>query len=772
MNAEEQQAISLFEQALAQPADERTGWLQRTVAGNETLRNRVAELLRAEDRSEGFLEPPEVAPHFHRRLGAYEILRPLSEGGMGQVYVARRADDAYHQEVAIKLIRTDLWGLSQDQQRELKDRFVRERQILAQLSHPHIARILDGGETPEGQPYIVMELIDGEPLDRWLRRSRPEVVELLSLFAKVCDAVQEAHRNLIVHRDLKPGNILVNALGEPQLLDFGIAKILGDPGTNTSITRTAAGALTPAYASPEQVSGQAPVTTASDVYSLGVLLYELLTGARPYSLVGASPAQAERTICHTEPDPPSSRLLKNLKLAPGLRRRDARRLRGDLDNIVLKAMRKEPARRYPSAAELAADLRRYMSGQPVAAHRASLTYRAGKFIRRNRALTSVSGLFLLALLGTTGFALKQAQEAQRAADLSNRMNSFLLDTLGSADPYASGVEPTIGEVLKAAEARIGEQFAGSPELEAQIRHSLGYSAMSRHELDTAERLLTQALQLRQGFLSSGDPDLTASLDALAWLDYERGNSSAARARFEEAIAAIEAAGRTPHPIYATTLNDFAVMELNEERIESGVALLAKAREAAFAPRSQTEMGERISITENLAYALNAQGKGAEARALYEQSLAAAREHWREGHPNLAIHLNNVGQLYFDEVDPETGLAMVQESLTMRRRFFPGDHPDVWRATRNLAAMYDVAGRPDEALPLAEEALGMARRLYPDGHANLGISLITLAQLLQEPQQRPRVTQLLDEAERVLRAADGDQQYWLDEIQATRPAAEP
>ncbi|MET0620629.1 MAG: protein kinase [Thermoanaerobaculia bacterium] len=416
---------AILERVLDQPAEARETYIESACAGDATLRARVAALATAAEGDGGMLdasnaveagaEVPEAPSREGERVGPYELLAEIGRGGMGAVHLARRADDEFEQRVAIKLMRP---GFASDL--DLK-RFRSERQIAAVLDHPNIARLLDGGATPEGAPYFVMEHVEGGPLLEYCRERGLSVRERLILFQQVCAAVQYAHQHLVVHRDLKPGNILVTAEGEPKLLDFGIAKLLsGGGGTAFSEpTATLDRLLTPDYASPEQVRGR-PVTTASDVYSLGVILYELLSGQKPYRIETGDPAELVRLVCERDPERPSTR-------TAGLSR--------DLDAIVLKAMRKEPERRYASAAMLSEDIGRFLEGRPVEARRSSAAYRAKKFVRRHRIGAAATVLVLAALAAGVWATLREARRARAAEARAERRfnedrkmaNSFLFE---------------------------------------------------------------------------------------------------------------------------------------------------------------------------------------------------------------------------------------------------------------------------------------------------------------------------------------------------------
>ncbi len=423
----------VFQAALDSEPSRRDSLLDEACAGDPSLRNEVESLLASHDRG-GFTEAPAFADGLRvleknqsdaltgRRIGRYQVIREIGRGGMGAVHLAARADEAFRKEVAIKLIKRGLDTGSVIQ------RFRNERQILASLDHPNITRLLDGGTTEDGLPYFVMEYIQGEPIDKYCEARRLNTTERLKLFQSVCAAVHYAHQNLIIHRDIKPGNVLVTAEGVPRLLDFGIAKLL-QPGLGsgaTTDTMTAARLMTPEYASPEQVRGET-ITTASDVYSLGVLLYRLLTGHRPYRLAGRLPDEMERAICEEDPEKPSTVIDRREEfdaegeITPqsvsetreGSPEKLRRRLRGDLDNIALKALRKEPQRRYTSAEQFSEDIRRHLEGLPVKAHADSWNYRAGKFVRRHRAGVVAAVLIVLSLVSGVVATAWQARVARR-----------------------------------------------------------------------------------------------------------------------------------------------------------------------------------------------------------------------------------------------------------------------------------------------------------------------------------------------------------------------
>jgi non-specific serine/threonine protein kinase/serine/threonine-protein kinase len=435
---------AILADALERPLEEREAFLDSACRGDAALRREVDALILAEREEWSFFDAPPpgwAAPlpepladaREGSRVGPYEILRELGHGGMGQVYLARRADDAFQKKVAIKLIRPGMAG------EETLARFRTERQISAALEHPNIARLLDGGTTETGEPYFVMEYVEGDNLLDFCAQRRLPLAERLRLFETICAAVEYAHRNLVVHRDIKPSNILVAEDGAPKLLDFGIAKLLDPEGTVGDRTATVMRVLTPDYASPEQVRG-GPITTATDIYSLGIVLYQLLSGRRPYHVESGEVGELLRVVCERDPERPSTAAAAaSAKASESETDADSavlpRHLRGDLDAIVMKAIRKEPERRYGFVGELADDIRRYLDAQPVRARRGTLSYRAGKFVWRHRVGLVAAAVVAVALAGGVVATLREARRARvaearaqrRFEDVRKLANSFLFE---------------------------------------------------------------------------------------------------------------------------------------------------------------------------------------------------------------------------------------------------------------------------------------------------------------------------------------------------------
>ena len=558
-----QQIKDVLAPALEMPPAERRVYLDQSCGGDASLRQDVDLLLLDEEKiSPRFLNdtalaaaaatilPLEASPWIGRRVGAYKIVDQIGAGGMGEVYCAFRADDEYRKKVAFKVVRA-----GQDSGFVVA-RFKHERQILANLDHPNIARLLDGGTTEEGVPYFVMELIEGQPIGEYCDAHQLSVPERLALFIQACAAVQYAHQRLIIHRDIKPGNLLVTSEGIPKLLDFGIAKILGlaGAGERKELTVTAFRALTPGYASPEQIKGE-PMTTASDVYSLGVILYELLTGCTPYRPTTHSPQDVARAVCEEEPEKPSL-IIQSAAAQPDvevkLRRHEdiatlrastpeklQKRLSGDLDNIVLMALRKEPSRRYASVEQFVADIRRHLDSIPVLARRDTLRYRASKFVTRHRPSVIASVVTVVALLSGLAAALHEAHVARQQAEIARvqraRAERRFNDVRKLANSLMFEVHDSIKDLPGATQARkllvsraveyldsLSQEASGDPALQRELAAAydrvgdvLGYDgAANLGNFSDALQSYNKALAIREASANANSGDVQIESDLL------------------------------------------------------------------------------------------------------------------------------------------------------------------------------------------------------------------------------------------------------------------
>ncbi len=723
-------ALSLFEAALARAPDERTGFIEREAGDDEVLRNGALALLAAHSASEGFLEP--VVPDFaSRELGPYRLIESIGVGGMGQVYLAERRDGAFEQRVAIKVMASALGDSDAIRRAEA------ERQFLAWLEHPNIARVLDGGSTAEGQPYVVMEYVDGERIDAWCRRHALDVKSRVRLFAQVIDAVDAAHRALIIHRDIKPANVLVTEQGAVKLLDFGIAKSL-DGRTHGAATQAGSGPMTPDYASPEQFAGK-PLTTACDVYTLGLVLYELLAGRAAFERGRLTLVDFARRVTSEMPTRPSARVdAASLALSPRALPAWRRRLLGDLDRIVLKALETEPERRYASARAFGDDLARWLDNRPVVARSPSVGYRTLKFVRRNRLPVAASLIAVLALVIGLGTAAMQARVAREEAERAQRANRFLLSMIERADPFVSGRNPTLIEALDRAAGDIPTQFANQPRLEADVRHAIGRAYLSLERLDEAETQLLRAEQLRS---DQGGKALAETLDSLAMLDWSRGRYDVAEQRLQRALALVEPIN-APETL-AVILNDYGTL-LNElGRYAESRPLFERAL-AISASSVELPPKERAVFRSNLAFALHGLG---ELQASSDAYVVSRRE--LEGvlstrHPDIAINLNNHAAALRDMGRNGEAVPLLERSIAIRRELFGAEHPMSVTSLSNLALVYASVGRAEDARAAIDTALANAPRAFDPNNQTLGhvhFTAARIALLLGDTDDAIRLAQL-------------------------------
>jgi len=763
-------ALTLFQRAVELPDAEREAWLAAQCAADPELRRRVEALAAADERAGDFLAAPAAeqlgawfgetggdpaeASWDGRRLGSYRIVRELGRGGMGTVFLAERVDGQFDQQVALKVVRQGFFG------DELRRRFVRERQILALLQHPNIARLLDGGVSPEGLPYFVMELVAGTPITAFCDRHALAPEQRLRLFLGVCGAVQHAHRSLVVHRDLKPSNILVTADSEVKLLDFGIAKLLGEQAAE-GLTRTAP-PLTPAYAAPEQLRGE-PVTTATDVYALGVVLYELLAGRRPAVPAGGGPGgelapALARAAAGWEPprpstvaEPPAGQAAAGAD--PRARLRIRRRLRGDLDTIVMTALRQAPERRYASADALAEDLRRHLAGLPIRARPDTPGYRLGKFVRRHRLAVAATGLLLAMLLAALGFAgwqaREKAREARRAeaeAQTAGEVTRFVMSLFEGSDPsHARGAAVTARELLDEAAGRIRGELAGQPAVRARLLYTLATIHASLGLFDRARPLAAEALALRRASPGAGEPQVADSLEQLGTILTQQADYRAAGPLLREALALRRrAVGRQAALPLAASLECLANLQHKTGDLAGAEALYGQAltmsRRGAAAPAGSAgatgsagaagSAGElRVAqLLSELAANTQDRGRYGAAAGLYAQALEIRERVLGDTHPAVAATLSDFGSdlVYLNRFDEAA--AKLGQALALRERVLGPDHPDVGFTRLALADLDDTRGSYDAAEREVAAALAIFRRSLGEGHRQVTECMNFLATL--------------------------------------------
>lgn len=732
---------ALFEQALDSGASERERLLSGAPA--EVARE-AAELLEAHTSSAGFLEQAPAA----RRFGPWQVLGSIGSGGMGDVSLVRRTD-GFLQFGALKRVRRDL--VTPD----IVARFKVERAALARLEHPNIARLIDGGETPDGEPYLVMEFVDGERIDEWCDARRVGVEARLRLALPVLDALGSAHARLVIHRDLKPTNVLVSAEGAPKLLDFGIARLL-DPEGSSAPTMPA---LTPRYASPEQLRAES-ATTATDVYGAGVLLYELLTGTHPHGDGATSPADMQEAILHRAP-PKASDAVRDHRTGAEVAAargttpaRLASALRGDLDTVLAMALRKEPERRYATVTAFADDIRRHLDGRPVTARGDSNAYRLSRFVRRNRLASAAIVALAVGAVATTALSVRamQAESLARAETetqlrTSQAVIDFLTkDIVGPADPAGGGASRTMLDVLDEAARSLPVRLAGQPRALATVESIVGqaYRRLGRH--DEARSHLTASLAL--------DGDLESRLAArreLAILDADLGE----RARAEDALRAVaadaEASFGPSHPTTVGALNALGEVLFDLGRYDDALALLSEA--LARAQRLTPEPTDDVrAIRGNIARTLHAAGRYAEAETASRAHLADVEAAFGPRHAEVVHSRSNLGLLLADAGRPTEARPLLEEALAGAVDIYGPEAPATLVIKSNLVLLAFNVSDFESAGRLGEEIHAARRRMLGDEHPDtlLSLNLLGLVALnTGQPEAIGLLTTVLDARRRTL-----------------------
>jgi serine/threonine-protein kinase len=805
----------LFQAAVDLPAAERATLLEHKCAGDDSLRREVESFLAADAQSDDFIEEPilsfpanllieeDEGSFLGREIGPYRITREIGRGGLGAVYLAARADEEYRKEVAIKLIRR---GLDTD---DILRRFRNERQILAQLDHPNIARLLDGGTTADGLPYFVMEYVQGEPIDRYCTERELTVENRLKLFRKVCAAVTYAHQNLVIHRDLKPSNILVTADGEPKLLDFGIAKLVTVEDTALSMTMPAERVMTRDYASPEQIRGE-KITTASDIYSLGALLYELLSGARPYRLKTGTTDEVFRAITEQEPQRPSTAaasLNRDSKVA------NQRSLKGDLDNITLMALRKEPERRYASVEHFAEDIRRHQARLPVKARQSTFSYRAQRFVQRNKIGVAAALIVFLTLVGGIIVTLVQAEHvvvernhARREAAKASRINTFLQQVLAFSDPSWLSSNPnrdreaTVSEALETAGRRAETELADQPEVAAAVHFTIGWTYKALGKLDKAEPHLRAALDIRRRVLGSDDQDTAQSLVGFGELLVMRGDNQAAEAMTRDALGIYrraQARGEADAKWFAVALSNLSFIvqltkgqdPLCEDLIREAIAVSAgltgteRAPIPVFYSNLGNMRGERgdldgailytgLAIEEqrrlpgdahqgmamflnNLGVCLMTKGEHAKAERHFREAIEIAVKTVGENHPTTALWRTNLSTLYLRRGDYQCAYEEALRATEIQQRSLPEGHVDFQRAWVALGRALSYKGELTEGENYLRRAVERAEAKLPSGNRYIAVAQGALGENLLMQRRFAEAEELLQISYRELRSRLGE-----------------
>jgi tetratricopeptide (TPR) repeat protein len=718
--------------------------------------------------------PPREATLAGQTIGSYTLVAPIGHGGMGTVWLAERSDGRFEGRAAVKFLNAALMG------RPGVERFRREGSILARLAHPHIARLIDAGVSPFGQPYLVLEHVEGEPIDGYCNTHGLGTEARIRLFLDALDAVAHAHSNLIVHRDMKPSNVLVTPEGSVKLLDFGIAKLLeeaGEAAGATALTREGGVALTPEFAAPEQMTGGA-ITTATDVYSSGVLLFVLLGGERR---AGSIPDTMRALVDAEFPSLPA--------------------VRGDLATIVAKALKRDPAERYASAAAFAEDLLHYLDHEPIAARPDTLAYRALKFLRRRwRAVTAVAAVAML-IIGMSGFyAARLTAERNRArfeADKAGKVSDLLTSMLTAADPFASPEvkEPTVRGLLDAGAGRVRKELAGQPELQAQMLtvigrvyerlgandksqvlleealaigrrgpenetlaqtlNDLGVLRRGKGDAQGAAGLLGEALSIRRRLLGSENKEVAVTVSELGRVSRDMGDLERAEALTAEALRIRRKVFGEDDTETATTENDLALVLMDRGKLSDAATLLRQSL-AVHRKVFGEEHAAVARITSNLGLVMEGMGDLAGAESLFRQSLAIRRKVLDKNHPDIGYVLNKLSSPLIKQGKYEEAAMLLREAIEINRAAFGEEHPRSAECMANLARVYLAQGRAKAAEPLVRQSLEIRRRVLRDGNWQTASSESLLGAVLLGLGRYDEAEPLLLHAQQVLKDIPGAQ----------------
>jgi len=778
----------IFEKALSIPEEEREKYLDKTCLDDFELLKAAKKLLSADARNSSLEEDAYSiklknidSQLIGTRIDGWNIKKQIGTGGMGSVFFAEKKSDGFLQQVALKIVKKGMDSES------IVNRFRQERRILASLSHPNIARLIDGGVTSDGRPYFVMELVEGLPIDEYCDSNRLNISQRLVLFQKACDAVHYAHKNLIVHRDLKPSNIIITESGELKLLDFGIAKLLDD-SEHPQNTRTEMQLHTPAYASPEQLVGEL-ITTASDIYALGILFYEILSGRRPFEIKWSQKEYIDLILTH-EPKKPSDALLEDSGTVGGdgttktieeisNQRRERREklhrvLSGDLDIICLTAMHLEPERRYTSASELAADIKRHLNGMPILARPDSKLYRLRKFLRRNIPSVIISSVALASIITLSIFYTIQLTKQRDIAIVergkSEEVVDFVISLFKVSDPSESkgenvsardlldaGViqiqtelseQPAVrlmlsrvlGEVYynlgseKRAEEILTETLSeqkkllGDNHLDVAItKIQLGFIYQDRGNLELAETLFLEALSTQQQLLDGDHFNLVETLNVLAFLEQTKGNYNKAESLFKDALNMARRLTEDDHEYIAETLKNLGgVMRIldrnNEAEVVLSDALKMQLRLYDGGPHPEIDDTKR-----ELAGLLKNTRRFNEAKILYKEVISSQTKMLGKDHIEVAHVWNSYSQLLDDMGDDTGAIAANKTFIDIMLRAYPGPHPSLGAAYHNRALLLKNNDMLDEAIKSFTLSVDMQNAIgLPKRHVNRSYPLSGMA----------------------------------------------
>jgi len=726
----------LFHLCLEKDDDERRQLLADLEKDDSELAFELRRMLENKAKSHDFLE---AGAHewtnieMGQSIGPWSIIREIGQGGMSTVYLAERNDGRFTKHVAIKFLHGFFHGS------KMHDRLIAEQRILARLSHPNIAQLIDAGLTETGRPYFILEYVDGVSIIDWCKQNNLSLDRRLDLFDQVATAVQFAHQHLVVHRDLKPSNILVDRSGNVKLLDFGIAKILDvDSSPDTPTTKTGLYLMTPEYASPEQLSG-AEITTSSDVYSLGIVLFEMITGQHPYPSIPGNPLEYTRRRLETNPSKPSTLITSSVGLADGKEpgmdpeylRELSKRLTSDLDTIVLTALHSEVGRRYGSVEQLRSDIRSYRQNKPISARPDSRPYRIGKFVSRHKTGVAFSAVAAVLLIAITIVAVFQAREARLEKDKALMITAFLKEMLQSPNPFNDGREVLMVDVLGYAAHKMDTSFVNYPDVAATLRQTFGVTYRELGRYDEAMTHLSESLTKLVGLHGHKHADVSAAKSNLALLHQRLGNYEKADSLFLQAYETDLGLFGKQSAIYAKRLNDIGTSKWylgDYEQAEPYIRESVTLEEILKGP-------DHIDVATglgNLATLLSDKGELAEALDLYKRELQILRDiHPDDSHPGIPQSLSHIGVVFADLGQYETARQYHNEALALYRKIKGDEHADVAYALNNLAATFNSLNLPDSSVVLLKKSLEISIKALGPQHPNVGIQLNNIARSKRE-----------------------------------------
>jgi eukaryotic-like serine/threonine-protein kinase len=774
LNADRWRTLSPYlDEALEMTTRDRAAWLASISARDAALAADLKVLLAEHDvvHESRFLETPVPLASqaaltdslTGQIVGAYQLKSLIGQGGMGSVWLAERCDGRFEGRAAVKLLNIALMGRSGE------ERFRREGHILARLTHPHIAHLIDAGVSPTGQPYLILEHVDGESIDQYCDDHALCIEERLRLFLNVLDAVAHAHANLIVHRDIKPANVLVSTDGRVKLLDFGIAKLIerdtdwsgAHPGEASALTRDFGTALTPEFAAPEQLSG-GPVTTATDVYALGVLLYLLLSGRHPAGTAAMSPATLIHAIVDTEPtrlsdaiaremaDTTSAHAAKCATTTSRLRRT----LRGDLDTIVAKALKKNASERYVSVTALADDLRRFLRREPISARPDTLAYRTTRFVRRNARGVVMGTVAALLVAGSIAYHTSrlatERDRAQREAAKATKVSELMVGLLTGADPIASGATqgvPTVRGILDAGADQVQRDLRDQPEVQAEIFTVLGRIYRRLGVFDKAQHLLEQALGIGSTVYGAEDVRVAQTLNDLGVLLTDKGDYAAAARSLEQSLVMRRKLLGPEHADVAVTL-----VELGRIYQDQGFNDRAEPLQREALAIRQKTLGvnhrETAVSLSDVGSVLRLKGDLAGAEQFVRQSLDMNRKTRGEFHPNVAVNMHDLGVIAAAKGDYRSAEALIRQALAVHQKTLGDKHPVSAAMLNSLSHVLRDERRYDEAAAALRDALDIARSSMGGDNQLIGIYALNLAAIEIERRQPAVAEPLVREGLRI------------------------